>query len=116
MPEPLTPSSDQQAQDHLQSIDSHMLAISSNIGKLVTLLKIVLALLIVQALMGLAAAGFSIVMQSRSMNNEKLNEARLEQLQAMRDQQRSSAPDHGEEHSEETDEGHGEDDSGDEDH
>ena len=104
------PPSDQQAPDRLQSIDSHMLAISSKIGTLVTLLKIVLALLIVQALMGLAAAGFSIVMQSRTLSNEKHNDARLEQLQALRDQQQSATPDHGEGHSEEADEEHGDED------
>lgn len=104
------PPSDQQTSDQLQSIDSHMQTISSKIGTLVTLLKIVLALFIVQALMGLAAAGFSIVMQSRTLSNETHNDARLEQLQAIRDQQQSATPDHGEGHSEEADEEHGDED------
>lgn len=104
------PPPDRQTSDHLQSIDSHMVAISSKIGTLVTLLKIVLVLFIVQALMGLVAAGFSIAMQSRTLSDEKHNDARLEQLQAIRDQQQSAAPDHGEGHSEEADEEHGDED------
>ena len=110
MPDPPIPSPDQQAQHHLQAIDSHMQSISTNIGKLVTLVKILLALILIQALMSFAMAGLGIVMQSRSWSNEKQNEAKLEQLQTLRDQQQSAASDHGEEHSEESAEEHGDED------
>ncbi len=81
-----------------------------------TLVKIVLALILVQALMSFAMAGLGIAMQLRSLSNEKQNDAKLEQLQTMRDQQQSAASDHGEEHSEESDEEHADEDNGDEGH
>lgn len=115
MPGPLIPSPDQQAQDHLQAIDSRMQSISTNIGKLVTLLKIVLALILIQALAGFAVMGFSLVKQSRDWSREKQNDAKLEQFQTLRDQQQSDASDAGEEHSDESDEEHGDEGDGDED-